>query len=66
MGEGEGGRWLRLHPSLWLRRASGSERGAHAPEGEPLARRGVENKIGSPSPLSPPAEGGEGYFIYYD
>ncbi len=55
MGEGEGGRRLRLR-----------HRGAHAPEGEPLARRGVENKIGSPSPLSPPAEGGEGYFIYYD
>jgi hypothetical protein len=31
---------LRLRPSLWLVRAYGSERGASAPEGEPLARRG--------------------------
>jgi hypothetical protein len=31
-GEGEGGRRLRLRP-----------RGASAPEGEPLARRGVDN-----------------------
>ena len=31
MGEDEGGRRLRLRP-----------RGAHAPEGEPLARRGVD------------------------
>jgi hypothetical protein len=30
---------LRLRPSLWLVRAYGSERGASAPEGEPLARR---------------------------
>jgi hypothetical protein len=31
---------LRLRPSLRLVRAYGSERGASAPEGEPLARRG--------------------------
>ena len=53
MGEGTGGRRLRLRP-----------RGAHAPEGEPLARRGVALRQAqdghgelvepSPSPLPPP------------
>ncbi len=45
MGEGEGGRRLRLRP-----------RGAHAPEGEPLARRGV-NMVYSPSPQPSPTKG---------
>ena len=31
--------------------ASGSERGAHAPEGEPLARRGVDKNNLAPSPF---------------
>ena len=40
MGEGQGGRRLRLRP-----------RGAHAPEGEPLARRGVDKNNLAPSPF---------------
>jgi len=48
MGEGEGGRRLRLRP-----------RGAHAPEGEPLARRGVSKRSISPSPQSSPTRGEE-------
>jgi len=44
MGEGGGGRRLRLRPSFRLGESSSSERGASAPEGEPLARRGV-NRI---------------------
>jgi hypothetical protein len=41
MGEDEGGRRLRLRP-----------RGAHAPEGEPLARRGVITRSIPPHPLA--------------
>jgi len=47
MGEGVGGRRLRLRPT-----------GASAPEGEPLARRGV-NHFFFPLPSPPPARGGE-------
>ena len=43
MGEGKGGRRLRLRPSFRLGESSSSERGASAPEGEPLARRGVNH-----------------------
>ena len=54
MGEGEGGRRLRLRP-----------RGASAPEGEPLARRGVDESdlVHNWSPLPfIPSRGGEGRF----
>jgi len=53
MGEGEGGRRLRLRP-----------RGAHAPEGEPLARRGVDKMkpFWSPLPFIPSHQG-EGRFL---
>ena len=52
MGEGEGGRRLRLRPSLRPRRAYGPVGGASAPEGEPLARRGVDKKAKSPLPFT--------------
>jgi len=52
MGEDEGGRRLRLRPSFRLGESSSSERGAHAPEGEPLARRVVNKKVLSPLPFT--------------
>jgi len=59
MGEGKGGHRLRLRPSFRLGESSSSERGASAPEGEPLARGGVNKKVLFPLPSSPPAKGGE-------
>jgi hypothetical protein len=54
MGEGEGGRRLMLRP-----------RGAHAPEGEPLARREVNNSLIIPPTLILPRHGGGGGFFIF-
>jgi hypothetical protein len=58
MGEGKDGRRLRLRPSFRLGESSSSERGASAPEGEPLARRGVDVLDLPPPPESSPTVGG--------